>query len=196
MSAAFRNMTGDVLQVIAILGRSAQTLERIIGFHSGRLARGYEIWFLDDTVGPDDFEWGRTTRFPGNWARFSRNAHDDPSEQYARVEDLERWRAYRASGFDAARADASFDGWKLAQAALLNDRSPDHRIVKVVPLIPHDPKMAAATQYPKAAGRAISQWKLRRPKRFVFGARIGPGGRYLGGGSGAWAVSGGTGKTP
>lgn len=190
MHAASRLMKGNVLQAIAVIGKAPSTLERTIGFHAGRLARGYSLWALDDTIGPDDFEWGRTTRFPGNWARHSRSDPDDDSpELFARVEDLERWRRYRASGFDAAAADQGFDLWKQAQATLLNDRSPDRGILKLVPAIPHDPGMSSALQYPKVLDGAIRQWELRRPKRFVFLADVPPGSCYLGGGSGTWAVS-------
>lgn len=183
-------MTGDVLQLISIVGQTSGALERTIGFHAGRLARGFDLWLLDDIVGLYDFEWGGATSLPGNWIpTVAENAGLAPEDQWAKVEDVKRWQFYRAAGFDADRGDYTFDLWKGQQAALLNERKSSARIVKVVPRIPHDPDMQSSLQYPKAKGITIRQWKLRTPQRFIFGAFVGMGERYLGGGSGSAVVA-------
>ena len=190
MSAAIKYMPGDVLQLISIVGQTSGALERTIGFHNGRLSRGFDLWLLDDIVGLSDFEWGGATSLPGNWfPTVAEGANLAPEEQWAKVEDVKRWQFYRSAGFDADRGDYAFDLWKGQQAALLNDRTSSSRIVKVVPRIPHDSGMPSYLQYPKAKGITIKQWKLRTPLRFIFQASVGIGEQYLGGGSGSAVVA-------
>ena len=185
MPRTIKYMPGDVLQLISIIGQPAGRLEQIIGFHRGRLASGFDLWMLDEVVSLTDFEWGGTTDLPGNWFPSGDDyTGDDAAMNFARAEDIKRWQTFKASGFDADRGDYAFDLWKGQQAALLNDRSPSGRIVKLVPRIPHDPAMPSWKQYPKAQGGSIKQWKLRIQKRFVFNIFVAPGSRHLGGGSG------------
>jgi hypothetical protein len=183
-------MTGDVLQLISILGHSTGTLEQRVGFHAGRLAQGFNLWVLNDTVYLNDFEWGGTTDLPGNWFPSGEDfAGADAAMNFARVEDIKRWQIAKAAGANFEHGDYAFDLWKGHQASLLNDRSPSGRIVKIEPRIPHDPSMPSWKQYPKAQGSSVKQWKLRAPKCFVFSAFVAPGSRYLGGGSGDAVVA-------
>ncbi len=162
MALTIKYMSGDVLQLISIIGQSTGVLEKRVGFHSCRLAEGFDLWLFDDKVYLDEFEWGGTTDFPGNWFPSGEDyTGADSVMNWAHAEDIKRWQLFKNAGFDADRGDYSFDLWKGQQARLLNDAAPSARIVKIVPRIPHDKAMPSWKQYPKAQGSSIRQWKLR-----------------------------------
>lgn len=140
-------------------GLSGPALERALGFHAGRLSRGFQLLALSETewMGPADFDLQASTRWSGGVlpAASSRAPSDIETILAARGQDLPALKAKVAAYF-ARRGRAT--------------------PAKVSPKEEHRPGM----HYPGAEALApgvpsgVPQFKLLRPKRFcVIGAGIG-----------------------
>jgi hypothetical protein len=179
---------GDVTQLTGLIGKTPAQLEKAIGFEDGRLRDGWNLLFLSEDVGMNDFRWGHTTASSG--AR-SKDVYEVGGEYYhAEIQDQVRFKIYKEQKFNEKKADKTFNAMMERELRLLRDRASSARIVKVLPNVPHDPSKPWWVQYPDAPRpSAMSQWKLVMPKWFVVAAKVGPGNVYNGGAGGQALVS-------
>lgn len=136
-------------------GQSAAELERRLGYHDGRLTKGWWLLFLEEPLGAADFAFRGYTHFSGGVEQGHLDRPPDARTAEQRLAD---------GGFDLPRmktrlVDEVFrlDGWR--------------RLAKALPVI-------GDGTYP--AGSGVPQWELTRPKRFRVRAFVKPGTVYDG----------------
>ncbi len=151
--AAIAYRKGYVTTFSAIAGKSSSELERLLGFNSGALAQGYELYELMAPVAPGEFEWADQTTYSDGW-HFDRS-----SNEYVQRRDQRRWHFYRQSNWDAAAADREDDRFMAEQLRRLNVRHGPERIVKLVPKV-------RVSSFPDSPYRGVRQWKLTVEKPF------------------------------
>ncbi|WP_426164149.1 hypothetical protein [Sandarakinorhabdus sp. DWP1-3-1] len=171
----YRSIRGDITVLDAIAGQPPAAIERRLGYHAGRLAKGYSLLRMVEKVGPDDFTWGDQTRYSGG-----RQLYRDAGAMVPR-RDLLRGELLVRHGSDAA-ADAEL--YRIFGDSLrrINDGVGKGLIIKVFPNIPHNAAMPSHVQYPDADVRNIPQWTLVHGKAMacianvhagaVFGGRL------------------------
>ncbi|MBW8269345.1 hypothetical protein [Caldovatus aquaticus] len=161
---------GFVTRLDSVINRPGRVLEDILGYHRGRLARGWALLLLTEPLRPGDFEFAGYTRFSGG-----RIGH--PGLGAARQTADARLRAMLgAQGYDRVKARIA-DGLEI--------RGP-RRVAKILPAIGHDSGMAEPDQYPPGGG--VPQWLLKEARRFIVAAVVPAGRCYRGGGvdGGRW----------
>ena len=165
-------MAGCVTRLQDLLGREPEELERIIGYHRGRLAQGYYIAVLKEPLRPGEFEYGGYTHFSGG-----KMGAPDPLKR---------------PGVDAARPGVHQSLLKDVGAKGLNGLQQKtagatplvgtERLAKVLPKIMHDAAMdgdpTKPVQYPVGAG--IKQFILTVKKNFLIAAEVDAGGDVKG----------------
>ena len=176
--------SGDVTQLNYLLNVAPGELEARLGYEGGRLRLGWYLLLLEQSVAAGEFTWGGTTKFSGG---------TDPErvetfrgqEFRIPVQDLKRFDLYKQSGFDEIKAETALSTFMARELQLLNDRTSHNRIAKVVPIIGHDDEKFWLVQYPDAAAtHGVKQWTLQKEasKKFLVGAKVPAGYKYLGGG--------------
>lgn len=157
----FIKAKGFVTRLIFVINKSSDQLEDLIGYHRGRLARGWSLLLLKETVAPSEIVLA-------GYSHFSGGRIGGPQEGLTR----ETVETHAAGFLDMGRVKQS-----LAESFVIEG---PQRIVKVIPATGHDPAMAEPDQYP--VGLGIPQWILTAEKTFIVAATVQPGMRYLGGG--------------
>lgn len=160
-AGTFIKAKGFVTRLISVINRPASRLEDLIGYHRGRLALGWSLLLLKEAVEPSDIILAGYSHFSGG-----RIGH--PSQGAARM----TVDSSAATTLDMGRVKRS-----LADSFVLTG---PQRIVKLIPIMEHDPTMREPEQYP--VGRGIPQWILACEKTFIVAATVQPGMAYLGGG--------------
>lgn len=158
----FIKARGFVTRLIFVINKSANDLEDAIGYHRGRLSKGWSLLLLKEKVAPSEIVLAGYSHFSGG-----RIGH--PSRGGAR----ETVEAHAGGFLDLGRVKQS-----LAESFVLEG---PQRIVKVIPATAHDTAMPEPEQYP--VGRGIPQWILTADKTFIVAATVRPGMAYRGGGA-------------
>ncbi len=150
---------GDFTMLKYLLNRSAEELERHVGFEAGRLSAGFRIVVLPpgELLQADDFELGASTRWSGDELTAGGDGDLEPGSLIAD----------NARALLAARGQ-DVDGLKAKVAAFfLKERG--NTPAKVVPQWAHESWM----RYPDATvldgvkRSGIPQFKLIKPRTFV-----------------------------
>jgi len=151
-------LKGDVTQNRWVGARSASDLERSLGFGPGRLARGWAVLLLKQTLKPDDFKFSGLTLRSGG--RYGLPAHTSAADQA------------RPSVHDGVLADRGPAGYAELQRITLASVTPKgpSRLVKVLPTTPHSGTMPPDEQYPMGAGGL--QWTLIKPCEFLVAMMV------------------------
>ena len=152
------SLNGSVTQNKWVGARSAGWLEENLGFAPGRLAQGWKVLLLKATLGPDDFELDGTTLRSGGRFGLPANTWEADKER-GRVHD------------DIVR-DYGSKGYADLQRYALKSITPkgENRLVKVVPVIPHDDSIPPDRQYPMGGGGL--QWKLKKCFDFLVAMTV------------------------
>lgn len=157
-------LSGNVTTLQWVGAKSPRALEQSLGYQLGRLSAGYWIALLVQPLVPEDFEFdGLTLRSGGRTGLPAGSRHDDKLRQRVHDEVLDRIgaAAYRDRQLQALRS--------------VKIRGPE-RLVKVVPITPHDSIASPEGQYPPGEGGL--QWRIRertepeQAPEFLLGARI------------------------
>lgn len=173
---------GDVTQLNYLMNVAPEDLEARLGYEPGRLRLGWYLLLLEQNVRLGEFIWGGTTEFSGGTDPVRTEMFQGETYRIP-VEDLKRFDLFKQSGFHQVEAETALHTFLSHELRWLNDRVSHNRIAKVLPVIGHDNEKFWLTQYPDAArGRGVKQWTLRAAKNFRVGAKLRPGGKYLGGG--------------
>lgn len=160
-AGAFLKAKGFVTRLIFVINRPARALEEAIGYHRGRLDKGWSLLLLKERIEPNDIVLAGYSHFSGGRIGHPRHGNARPTVE-----------AQAAGWLDLDRVKRS-----LAESFVLEG---PERIVKLIPAAAHDPAMAEPDQYPVGSG--IPQWILAREKTFIVAATVQPGAAYLGGG--------------
>ena len=151
--------SGNITQLKALILADLRATEKNVGFHSGRLSRGFKLLLLKEMPRPEDFEMHGTTLRSGG--RFG-NPLQDPEEdkQRRRVHD-DIMETLGAAGYGALQAA----GLKFASV------SGRDRLIKNLPEIRNNRDMTPDVQYPPGGG--FLQWDLKKPGLpFLFAAEF------------------------
>jgi hypothetical protein len=154
--------SGCLTRLIDVVDRSPTDLEDLIGFYRGRLARGFSILLLKQSLGASDFEFFGYTYMSGGRFGLPSNVASIDRER-PKVD--ERVRGAIAAG------DLAPDFYeKFASKISLQGVE---RYVKIVSAIGHDDTMLMADQYP-ASMKGVAQLNLKkdRPKTFLVAAEV------------------------
>ena len=164
---------GDITLISAIAGQTPWAVERRLGFHKGRLSRGYSLLVLTEKVSITDFIWGDQTRYSGG-----NQLYRDEGAMVPR-RDLLRGALLVQHGSDDA-ADAAL--WTIfgTSQRRINDGVTTRSVVKIIPNIDHSSDMPSHLQYPDADTGNIPQWKLVHPKAMECVANVHAGAVYGG----------------
>jgi hypothetical protein len=147
------SLKGDVTQNRWVGARSARELERSLGFGAGRLAQGWTVLLLKQTLQPGDFKFSGLTLRSGG--RYGLPADTSAADQL------------RPSVHDGVMRERGPAGYAELQRIVLAEVKPTgpSRLVKVLPVTPHSKTMAPDEQYPMGGGGL--QWTLIRPCAFL-----------------------------
>ena len=151
---------GCLTRLIDVVNKEPSYLEDLVGFHRGRLSQGYHfLLLLKQRFEPEEFEFfGYTYMSGGKIGIPSRNpvlSELRPSAHDMVVLALGKQGAQKE--LERLCRDIQFTG--------------EHRYVKIVPVIPHNPRMNNAYQYP-ASKHGIPQFNLLVNKRFLVAAKV------------------------
>ena len=153
--------SGCVTRLVDVVNRSPGDLEDLVGFHRGRLADGFYLLVLTDSLSPGEFEFFGYTYFSGG--RFGLPSND-PAQEGAR-------RGVHAT----MQIDYGDAGLKRIEDKFARAIRPKgvERYVKIAPMILHDQAMGSADQYP-ASRLGITQLNILRSaaKRFYIAAKV------------------------
>jgi len=146
--------TGDITTLNWIGVRPRESVERSLGFAPGRLAAGYWLLLLKNSLAAGDFEFGGTTlRSGGKEGLPGKTAQ----EEAARIKVAERIREERGEdGYNHLKA------WALRTSGVIIG---PNRLAKVLPVTAHDASLTSAEQYPMGGGGL--QWNLKNPRDFL-----------------------------
>ncbi len=134
------------------------TVERMLGYGTGRLAKGYFIALLKHRLTEDDFEFGGTTLRSGGRAGL-------PAASPA--EDKLRPRIH-----DGILSERGAHGYRMLQKGALTHVSEtgEDRLVKILPTIRHTDGLPPNVQYPMGGGAL--QWKVTKKRPFLIAAHV------------------------
>jgi hypothetical protein len=133
-----------------------------LGYRIDRLSSGYQIGFLRQMPRPDDFIFaGTSLRSGGRLGLPKRDQDNDKQRRHVHDEMV------KERGAEAVR--------QMQRAALsMISLHGAQRLVKILPVILHDPFMSPAEQYPMGGGGL--QWTLVRPLDFLIAVQVFPDG--------------------
>ena len=151
-------LAGDVTQYKWVGARSARGLEQSLGYGAGRLAEGWTLLLLKQTLQPADFKFGGITLRSGGREGLPA---DTPAADRARQHVSER--------ILTERGDAGYFYLQRKALSAIAATGPD-RIVKVVPAIPHSETLKPSEQYPMGGGGL--QWTLTKRCRFLVAMTV------------------------
>ncbi len=152
------NFAGDITTNNWVGARGAAALERSLGFATGRLAAGWSVLVLKEPLQPEDFRFaGLTLRSGGRLGLPAASALFDQARRHVS---------------DDIMAERGLAGYRALQERVLKDVpiTGDDRLVKVVPVTPHDPSLSPSEQYPMGGGGL--QWTLVWPRRFLVAMTV------------------------
>lgn len=167
-------LSGFFTRLNIVIGLTPTELEGRLGYHAGRLARGWWLLYLKESIAPGEFRLAGHSDSPGG-----ETMTETPSGVpiMARIDEIVR---ARSTSIDERLGTGYFlIQRQLAESFVLTG---PNRIVKVVPVIPHNPATPAKEQYPR--GQHAPQWILSsaNPKRFSVAFAVPPTHKLLGGG--------------
>jgi hypothetical protein len=164
------NSAGCVTRLLDIIGREPTELEDRIGYHRGRLAKGYFIAVLKDRLAPGEFEFAGYTYFSGGKL--------GPPNKDAAVNN-----ARTSVQNDLTKEIGSAGVTELQRRTAASIKTIGiERLAKCLPVIWHsedmetDPRLPI--QYPPGSG--IMQLKLTVKKTFLVVAEVSAGGAFIG----------------
>lgn len=172
-------MTGYVTQLIWLINKSTQELERLLGYNAGGLSQGWALYVLIEGVGPRDFIYHGRTRHSAGLA-YDRDATEQLREA-GMIKANETMRVRRVDQLryqmfvDNKEDEMAFDCFLANENVRLNQRTGSDRIAKVVPI-------GSVKDYPDAPGNGVPQWEVVVPKKFFCIAVVNPGQKYMAGG--------------
>ena len=155
---------GNVTTLLSITPGAEAHVEKMLGYHPGRLAGGYFVLVLKQSLTPQDFQFDGTTLRSGG-------RHGLP----AATDALD---AARPRVHDTILSERGQAGYEALQSHVLkwsDWTSGRERIAKVRPMIRHDANLPPNVQYPMGGGGL--QWKLVRDREFLVVAEVSAGGR-------------------
>ncbi len=177
---ALDRFSGNVTTMQWIVPGNRGMTERNLGYHMGRLDRGFSILVLKQMPEPEDFEFAGTTLRSGG--REGLPAESKAADELrARVHDnilRDLRRDGQVGEDDALKAYREKQRKVLASISL----SGPQRVAKVIPAIRHNDELRPSQQYPMGAGGL--QWVVlgrdSRPARrgllFLVAAFVHPSG--------------------
>ena len=146
------SLTGYVTVTAAVLGRTTQELEGILGYNPGALRDGYWFARLTDTIRAGEFEFRGYTQFSGGVPKgATETTHDSLRRSLSsHPTDQQTWKRL------------------VAEAVERLGRGGVDRVAKVIPKSRPD-------AYPP--GKGVVQYEILRtsPKSFLVEAEVGPG---------------------
>lgn len=163
------SVRGCLTRLIDIINRDPIHLEDLIGFHRGRLSRGYYLLLLKEPMAAGEFQFLGYTHLSGGKYGLPSN---DPAAEAARPTvqgSLEQ--KFGVAGVNGLARKIAGD----------IPATGERRLAKIVPVIGHDQAMGPADQYP-ASKHGIAQFNLTVPKKFLVSAFVDPNRRFQGGG--------------
>lgn len=142
-------LPGNITQLNALILADNRQTERNLGFHPGRLSKGYSILVLKALPLQDAFEFDGTTLRSGG-----RVGLPGATEAADRL---------RPRVHDQILNERGAGGYKALQSHVLRQIavSGRMRLVKVLPDMRHNAALEPDVQYP--AGGGFLQWKLKKP---------------------------------
>jgi hypothetical protein len=129
--------SGCFTKQIYLQGKTLPEIERILGFHAGRLSQGAKFVVATQLPGIDDFDLAGYTQVAGHHTTAVYGNINSPAGNNAA-------NAYRIQKQNAMRS------WGLTGT---------DRLVKVLPAIGHDKDMNPDKQYPP--GQGVPQWIVK-----------------------------------
>lgn len=159
--------TGCLTRLIDVVNRDPSYIEQAVGFHGGRLARGYYLLLLKEKLAAEDVEFYGYTYLSGGRIGKPPSAPGSPDTREAVSQSL--------------LTEVGPTGMRKLQAGFAEraEISGPYRLVKIVPRIEHDQAKASGVQYPP--GRGVMQVNLINPKLFLVAAEVQPSRRFHGG---------------
>lgn len=152
---AIVHLAGSVTTLRAVCWFSRETLENNLGYHRGRLAKGWSILLLKQPLTANDFEFGGTLlRSDGRLGLPVADA----------VADKARPRVH-----DVMMHEYGRQGYRNLQETRIRSfpSTGDQRIAKLIPGIEHSAAMPPSEQYPMGAS-GEGYWILDRKKQYPF----------------------------
>jgi hypothetical protein len=151
-------LNGDVTTLNWIGAKNPEAVEEALGYHRGRLAKGYWIALLLKRLKAEDFTFAGTTLRSGG--KFGKPG-GTPAEEAA-----------RGTVHDSILQECGETGYAFFQKSVLStvEYTGHRRIAKVIPVIKHSKDML----YPMGGGGL--QWHLRRECDFLVAAFVDPSG--------------------
>lgn len=154
--------SGDITKLNAIGGpRPPADIERMLGYRSGRLARGYYLLLLTQPLGVDDFDFaGTTLRSGGREGLPAATINADSTRRH--VSDRMR----------QEQGDLEYLRKKRFFLDRVQLKGPE-RLAKIFPVEGHGDNFSPAVEYPMGGGGL--QWTIRdRPKIFLIAMQVTP----------------------
>ena len=151
--------SGCFTKQICLQGKTLKEIERVLGFHAGRLSKGAKFVAAVRLPGIDDFDL----------AGYSQVASHHTKAQYGNLNNpigIHEENAYRI------RKQNAMLTWKLTGS---------ERLVKVLPAMTHDGNMDPDIQYPVGAGAPqwVVKYNSKIPCRYIAEVSDYPNGRFI-----------------
>lgn len=159
---ALPKLAGDVTTLNAIWPGNEAQIEAQLGYHSGRLSKGYSVALVNEPLKPADFQFsGTTMRSGGRYGLPGASAAED---------------AARPKVHDGILAERGAGGYADLQETVLRniELRGAKRLAKVLPAIRHDADAPPNQQYPMGGGAL--QWTLIREVDCLIAVHVAPDG--------------------
>ncbi|SDE31391.1 hypothetical protein [Rhodospira trueperi] len=153
-----RGFRGNVTTLQWIKPGAERMTERSLGYHTGRLAKGYWVLLLKQALSPADFQFFGTTLRSGGRAGLP--AATEAEDQA------------RRSVHESILAERGAGGYAALQMHVLRNIgiTGPQRIAKVLPTLQHVDTMAPCDQYPMGGGGL--QWNIVRNCSFLVAVQV------------------------
>lgn len=149
---------GDVTKLQRIGARSGADLEAEPGFHRGRLANGYLVLVLKQTLTAADFDFAGITLRSGG--RLGNPAPTDAQDKLREHVSEQMRKEYGTGTYDQMKARALGD---------ITATGPN-RLIKFLPTIRHGSALGPDVQYPPGGGGL--QWTLLNDCKFLVALEV------------------------
>lgn len=142
----------------AVGARSARDLEKSLGYAKGRLDAGWAVLLLKQKLTPEDFKFSGITLLSGGRSGLPATTWEADAQRPLVHDDMLR-----------EYGTAHYRILQEKKLAAIPEKG-THRLVKVVPVTPHDDEKSPAEQYPMGGGGL--QWRLIRECRFLVAMTV------------------------
>lgn len=157
---------GNVTTLDKLPVGSGEEIERMVGYHRGRLSDGYFILLLVEAITADDFDFHGITLRSGGKTGNPGQPNRQPVQQVMTKEFAKSFQL-RPDPRQAASAHIKQMKDRLVRRDV--SRGPD-RLAKVLPTIRHNRSIPDAVQYPPGGGAL--QWDLTKEAQFLVAVYV------------------------